>query len=64
MELNDDHWLCTKCFKNEFSEFEAAQSDEVDEMEYSSDMKQVRREFAIDKLNEVFQMFQLEPVIP
>jgi hypothetical protein len=34
------------------------------EMQDSTDMKEVRRELAIVKLNEIFQMFQLEPVVP
>jgi hypothetical protein len=41
--------------------------DDVDDKEDVKDamhMKQLKRDYGIDKLNEVFKLFQLEPVIP
>ncbi|CAF1533579.1 unnamed protein product [Rotaria sordida] len=40
------------------------QSDGEEEMEDSPDLMEAKRDYAIEKLNEVFKMFQLEPVIP
>ena len=64
LKLNEDSLLCTKCYEKEFDRFEACQNEDDEEMDDSRDPMQVKRDYAIEKLNEAFEFFQLEPVVP
>ena len=40
------------------------ESNSEDEMRDSPDLTEAKRDYAIEKLNEVFKMFQLGPIVP
>ena len=64
LKLNENSLLCTKCYEKEFDRFEACQNEDDEETDDSRDPMQVKRDYAIEKLNEAFEFFQLEPVVP
>ena len=64
LKLNENSLLVTKCYEKEFDRFEACQSEDDEEMDDSWDPMQVKRDYAIEKFNEAFEFFQLEPVVP
>ena len=64
LKLNENSLLCTKCYNRDFDQFEASQNDDDEEMNDSRDPVQAKRAYAIETLNEAFEFFQLEPVVP
>lgn len=73
LNLNETHSLCTRCYEEELPDFERTQEDNennefqrMDDDECtigSSDMNELQKEYAVARLNEVFAIFTLEPVI-
>jgi hypothetical protein len=73
LDLDDNHSLCTRCFEEELPDFERTHEDNennnyqrMDDDEFtidSSDINELQQEYAVAKLNEVFAIFALEPVI-
>jgi hypothetical protein len=74
LKVDDNQSLCTTCYEEEMARFQTNKSEEMDiyidqsdseeEVTDSEDLIRVERDYAVDKLNEVFKFFQLEPVIP
>ncbi len=81
--LNENHWLCTKCYEQEFNRFETTtreqlhmdmqrlkigeyfcESDGKENMADSPNLIEEKRDYCIKKLNEVFKMFHIAPVVP
>jgi hypothetical protein len=73
LDLDDNHSLCTRCYDEELPDFERTQEENenndrqsMDDDGFtidSSDMSESQQAYAVAKLNEVFAIFALEPVI-
>lgn len=76
LKLNEDQSLCTKCHEEEtkcqelWMDFKKitineqfSKIHETGEMENSPNLADVQQDYSIEKLNEVFKLFQLEPVV-
>ena len=83
LQLNENNWLCTKCYEFELNQLEtnicvklrvdmenfhfddyAGEISGKEDVENSPNLIEERRDFCVKKLNEIFKLFHLEPVIP
>ena len=83
LKLNENHWLCRKCYELEFNRSETAayeqlhmeiqklvmdenfsESDGQEDLQNSPNLIEEQQNYSMKKLNEVFKLFHIEPVVP